>query len=299
VNPPIATSPLSFGEVALPLHDRGWRPLPTNSKAPALVGWAQLCNMPWDRADLADAASEYTDCGCGIAASRDLVFVDCDILDPALAAETATIADSIFRPTPLIRIGRTPKWVRVYRYEPGSAIRSRKAHHPIEVMCGSGMVVGFGIHPDTGEPYRWVGAHSPLTLSADDPSIPLINGKQLDQFLGAAHAIITRSHYGVGAGAPGSRRHPARPPADIHQQLRQRALHVGFERAVIQLLQGVVEGNRHMTMWAVVSSAAGRSYPEGRLVALFDAYFAGWGGVSREALQRAIDQTYRREITDV
>jgi hypothetical protein len=249
--------------------------------------------MPWDRADLADAANEYANCGCGLAASRDLVFIDCDILDPALATDTATIADAIFRPTPLIRIGRAPKWVRIYRCAPASAIRSHRAH-PIEVLCGSGQILAFGIHPDTGEPYRWVGEHSPRTLPADDPCIPLITGKQLDQFLGAAHEILMRSYYGWDAGAQGSHRHPARPPPDIHQQLRQLALRLGFERAAIELLEHAIEGCRHMTMWAVVSSAAGRGYPEGRLVALFERHFTvGWGGVTRAALERALNQCFR------
>jgi hypothetical protein len=295
VNTPSATSPLSFGEVAVPLHDRGWCPLPVSGKAPVMAGWNNLCHMPWDRTDLVDATADYVDCSCGIAATEDLVFIDGDILDPDLATDVATIADAIFRPTPLVRVGRAPKWVRIYRRDPASSIRSRKTH-PIEVMSGSGQIVAFGFHPSTSEPYRWIGKHSPLTLSANSTEIPLVSNKQLDQFLSAAHSILWRAHYGVGAGA---HRHPAQPPPDIHQQLRQLALRVGFERAAIELLEHAIEGTRHMTMWAVVSSAAGRGYHEGRLVQLFQRHFVGWSGVSREAFEHALDQTYRREITDV
>jgi hypothetical protein len=296
VNTPIATSPLSFGEAALPLLDNAWRPLPTIGKAPAMAGWSELCRVPWDYDDLVSAVADYAgDYGCGIAADIGHVIIDIDVLDEAIAADIGGVANNTFGATPLIRVGRAPKSVRLYRRNPHDAIRSHKAH-PIEVMCGTGMVIAYGIHPDTGQPYRWTTGSSPLSLQANSSAIPLIGRAQLERFLANSHDILTRAHYGGGAGA---HRHPAQPPADIHQQLRQLALRVGFERAAVQLLRGVVEGNRHSSMWAVVSSAAGRGFDEGRLVQLFAQYFAGWSGVSREAFEHALDQTYRRESIHV
>jgi hypothetical protein len=299
--------PTDFAAVAISLHDHAWHPVPVIGKVPAMIGWADLNRMPWDREDLLSATADYAgrDYGCGLAAVRDVVVIDCDVLDEGLAASIATMADTIIRPTPLIRIGRAPKWVRIYRRDPANQIVSRKVH-PIEVMSGSGMVVAFGRHPDTDQPYRWTD-QSPLTLSADDPSIPLITSTQVNQFLAAAHAILARTHYGVTGRPPGAARRTrtagngigngigngaAALPYDLHQRLRLEALRMGFERAVIGLLAGAHEGIRHATMWAVVSSAAGRGFPENRLIALFERHFAGWDGVTREAFAHAIHQCF-------
>jgi hypothetical protein len=292
----MAASPIntSFSEVALRLLDNAWRPLPTNGKAPAMVGWSDLCRLPWDYEDLVSAVADYAgDYGCGIAADTGHVIIDIDVLDEALAADIGGVANSTFGPTPLIRVGLAPKSVRIYRRNPREAIASRKLH-PLEVLSGSGQVVGFGIHVDTGKPYRWVTGSSPLTIAANSSDIPLITNTQLQQFLTTAHEILSRSHYGLPARTIRPRR-AASLPHDLHQVLRLNALHIGFERAAIGLLENAHEGIRHLTMWAVVSSAAGRGVDAGRLIHLFEQHFAGWDGVSREAFEHALNQVYGRD----
>ena len=45
-------------------------------------------------------------------------------------------------------------------------------------------------------------------------------------------------------------------------------------------------------MWAVIASAAGRGVPEEELVALFDRHFAGWDGVTADAVENATARAY-------
>jgi hypothetical protein len=149
-----------FGQAAIPLHDLDWRPVPVDGKAVYLSGWNALCSVPWDRDTLIEAAELYSEASCGIAADTEHVFLDNDIKLPALADEVASLADRELGPTPLIRVGLAPKSARIYRRHPSAHIRSRKLH-PLEIMCGSGQIVTFGVHRDTQRPYRWISEHSP------------------------------------------------------------------------------------------------------------------------------------------
>jgi hypothetical protein len=285
---------MTFGQTALTLHDGGWRPLPAHGKAAFLLGWAELSNIPWDRDALLDATARYADANCGIVADRNHVILDFDVLIPHLAGEIAGIADLIFGPTPLIRVGRAPKQVRIYCNGSHGQIRSSKPH-PIEIMCGSGMVIGFGVHPNTQRPYQWISAHSPLTLPADSTDIPTIDAGQLQRFLAAASKLLAPVHYlgsdRAGRAQPGDRSRFT----DLRQRIRTDAIRLGFERAAIRLLREASEGNRHVTAFEVIAAAAGRGWSEARIVRLFAANFAGWDGLSDDAFERILDTCFRKE----
>lgn len=263
--------------------------MPAQGKAAVLAGWGALSHMPWDRNDLADAAVEFTDCNCGIAADDEHVVLDVDILDVQLAYEVAGLADQTLGATPLIRVGLHPKTMRVYGNGSPGRIRSSKPH-PIEIMSGSGMVIAYGIHPVTQRPYQWVAGASPLTLPADSTDIPAINHHQLQRFLTEAGRLLARAHYLVCGRAPSRQRAADRSAfLDIRQRLRIDAMRIGFERAAIGVLRAAVEGSRHITAFEVVASAAGRGWSEERIIRLFEAHFAGcWDGVSDDAFRRIL-----------
>jgi hypothetical protein len=290
-----ATAPITtFAAVAVALHDNAYRPLPVVGKIPVLFGWNGLNDAPWDRDDLMHAAEEFVGPGysCGLAVSKNQVAIDVDIPDVNLASDVATIAERTFGRTPLIRIGRAPKFARLYRCDDRSAIRSRRLH-PIEIMRGSGQIVAFGIHPDIEQPYRWVGGASPLTIRADSTDIPAISERQLTQFLSEVFRIVPRTQGSVMRQAR-SQSLVSTATIDLHQRLRIDSALVGFKRAAIGMLQSAVEGNRHLTMWAVVSSAAGRGWDESRVIQLFEDHFDGWAGVSDDAFQRALHSCLNR-----
>jgi hypothetical protein len=282
-----------FGEVALRLHDLGWRPLPCAGKVAILSCWNELCRIPWDRGDLINAINEFTTFNCGIAASVQLVFLDLDISDLQLAHDVAGLADRLLGHTPLTRVGQAPRQVNIYRNGSPGHVRSGRPH-PIEIMAGSGMVIAFGVHPGTGRAYEWTTGCSPLTTAANSTDIPLLHHVQLQRFLSDAGRLLARAHYGVHG------RTHARQGAgdrtvflDVRHRLRIDTQIIGFERAAIRLLRSACEGNRHITAFEVACSAAGRGWDEGRIVRLFEDHFAGWGGVSDDAFRRILDRAFR------
>ena len=105
--------------------------------------------------------------------------------------------------TPLMRIGFAPKQLRVYRS--GDAVRSRKLH-PLEIFSGTGQFVGFGWHEKAARPYIWPQC-SPLDVSADSDTIPLVTRAQLDRFTTELFKIVPRRLLPTKQGRPG-------PPAN-------------------------------------------------------------------------------------
>ena len=187
------------------LFENGWIPLPVTSpdflhekvkspgKQPFFKGWNKV------RAETLDPGlihswgfiREHTNTGiiCG-----DLLGLDLDIPEPTLAAQVEALADTLLEPTPLIRVGRAPKSLRCYRRE----VRSPKRETPelflpngtkvqVEAMGEGQQIVGFGVHPDTRQPYRWLGA-SPLDMRLDQ--VPIISEAKLTAFLASAEAAF-------------------------------------------------------------------------------------------------------------
>src|SRR6516225_8550963 len=114
------SEPTEFAAVALQLAARGWRPFPgyQETKVPAMRGWPGLNKAEWDCADLAATVEEYQPpeafCCC-LAVQPEIVAIDLDIEDPVHAVTAAGLADEFLGITPLVRIGLTPKSLRVYR----------------------------------------------------------------------------------------------------------------------------------------------------------------------------------------
>jgi putative DNA primase/helicase len=144
----VITPCITFASVARQVAERGWRPFPglQQSKVPAMQQWSALCSLEWDTDDLTATINDYRpfdDYCCCLAAQREIVALDADILNPEHAAFAAKLADNVLGVTPLIRIGLAPKCIRVYRA--GDLIRSTKLHS-LEVFSGSGQFIGFGWH---------------------------------------------------------------------------------------------------------------------------------------------------------
>ena len=65
----------------------------------------------------------YWNYGIGLAFGLDdVIGVDLDWIDPAIAARAWDITKDILGETPLVRIGRPPKRLALYRREPGLVI---------------------------------------------------------------------------------------------------------------------------------------------------------------------------------
>jgi Bifunctional DNA primase/polymerase, N-terminal len=92
----------------------------------------------------------------------EIVSFDVDVLDPALVDRIVALIEGKLGPTPLVRIGRAPKTLLVYRPEEKfRKIETREMFSPdgakaqIELLAEGQQFVADGVHPETGQPYRW------------------------------------------------------------------------------------------------------------------------------------------------
>ena len=82
----------------------------------------------------------YRNYGVGLAfGPDDVIGVDLDWIEPAIAARAWDITKDILGETPLVRIGRPPKKLALYRRDPGLVVG--KAYGGFELFTRSGQCV--------------------------------------------------------------------------------------------------------------------------------------------------------------
>jgi hypothetical protein len=253
----MTTAPTKFGEVALPLHEQGYRPIPLRpgTKRPSEPGWSRLNDEPWTELKLRLATINHYNDACGITLPNDLVALDLDITEPCAAADAEALADQYLGTTPLRRVGMAPKIVLLFRSD--GTVTSTKPH-PVEVYCGSGQVAVFGFHQKAGRPYTWP-VSSPLELAADSPEIPFITATDINAFLRAVEPVLTALRKQRGRGASGLGRDPGE---QMGRMLRQQ---VPFPVAARLVLEGADAGGRHYAVRAVVSHGYNRGLDADRI----------------------------------
>jgi len=181
-----------FAQHADALVNNGWRPLPgyADTKRPSINGWSTYNERQWMPEELktmiATRGQQEGQVIC-LAVQREIVAIDLDIEDEAQAKAIEQFFP-ILGATPLIRIGRAPRKLLIFRND--GSIKSRKLH-PIEIFAGSGEIVGFGYHAKAGRDYQWP-IKSPLELPTNSSEIPTISNAQLEAFLTQCWTVVER-----------------------------------------------------------------------------------------------------------
>jgi hypothetical protein len=106
--------------------------------------------------------------------------IDLDFIDPTTAQATFDITTTVLAQTPLIRIGKPPKKLMIFRRAP-DLVAPAKNFGGFEVFSRSGQTVLYGRHPE-GFSYRWTG-DTPETIAPTD--LPAIGARALADWLGA------------------------------------------------------------------------------------------------------------------
>lgn len=196
-------------ERRLALRDLGYHPLPANGKAPKLPGWQKACRGASPEA-IRSWASRSDEINTGVLCGAGLAVVDCDVSRPDLAGRIEAAVLPILGATPIVRIGRAPKWARLYRVE--GALRKRKTEElyfrdqvapdgsvkttaegkrlkaaAFEVLGDGQQAIVDGIHPDTGHSYEY-----PKASIFDVPvaDLPLVTEEILDRAKAAAERVL-------------------------------------------------------------------------------------------------------------
>jgi hypothetical protein len=183
----------------LALRDAGYPPVPVDGKAPHLEGWAQACLTANDREIRAWGRTRPQESNTGIVAGA-IVGVDIDVLDEALADAVQTLAGKMLGATPLVRVGRAPKRLLVYRtaapfrkcataelFLPDAPSFGKDHKHHVEVLGQGQQFVAFGTHPETRAAYSWV-TLSPLEVEA--AALPAISAEMAAAFVAAAERLL-------------------------------------------------------------------------------------------------------------
>ncbi len=144
--------------------------------------WTRHCDRPTTVIE-AETWAAWPDAAIGLACGR-LVGIDIDVLDADLAHRLERLARDMLGDTPLLRIGRAPKRLLVYRAEMPFAGPKRA---PLEVLAYGRQFVAFALHPDTGRPYDWP-EESPLTVALDD--LPVVTEESVRLWLDAAMEML-------------------------------------------------------------------------------------------------------------
>lgn len=174
------------------LTDNGWHPIPVlgGTKQPGFRGWTKHCREPMTTTRYRQLEGGGKGGSLGIAC-RLVIAVDIDVTDEILAKSVQELAQLMLGVTGLIRIGKSPKRIMVYRTaEPVNLPPFIGANsHRVEFLADGRQFVAFGKHPETGQDYRWIGDDgSPEDTPVDQ--LPIVTRAQLDYFRAALKAIL-------------------------------------------------------------------------------------------------------------
>lgn len=174
--------------------------------------WTRHCERPTTEHEV-EIWAQWPDAAVGFACGA-LVGIDIDVLEPELAHRLASLAREVLGDTPLLRIGKAPKRLLVYRAEaPFAAFR----HGPLEVLAHGRQFVAFALHPDTGAPYDWP-EESPLSVALDN--LPAIAEPQARAWLSSALALLPQDSIPLALPTGTAPHQPAHALAGTHAAVR-------------------------------------------------------------------------------
>jgi hypothetical protein len=173
----------------------GYLPLPVNGKAPPMNGWQDIKATA---AIINSWESRYADAFSTGLLTETTPAIDIDIMHAEAAAAVEALAREHFGERGdyiLIRFGKAPKRAILLRTDEPFKKLIRKFTAPggdeqrIEVLGIGNQIVAFGLHKDTGKPYRWHGGE-PGAIKRDD--LPYVRKDDAQAFLNAAVDLLTR-----------------------------------------------------------------------------------------------------------
>lgn len=277
-----------FGSLAPKLRDMGWKsliPIKAGEKSPAISGW-QTYNVTSPSDDRLEMWMRLNaECGIGLAFGPDAVIgLDLDFTAPDKAQEARRIMDTTLGTTPLIRVGRAPKLLALYKVADGLRVDGR-AFGGFEIYSRSGQCLLYGIHPVTGQPYTWP-EESPEEVSPED--LPEVTQEELRRFLDQMGPLREDTVIHRGATVTSTGRAAAWLALFAKLPTPQQMIDAGCAGII-----SVGQGARHFTMQAVVTALVTRGImPDEFQRAVEEAYFstlnAGEIRQRRHAVAKAI-----------
>jgi hypothetical protein len=206
-------------DVRLRLVKSGFSPLPLIGKRPVLTNWQKRDETSVGDVEIwSKTFSDATNTGVLCAKMPSL---DIDIVNPDAAQAIEDMVRDRFESdggNVLVRIGKPPKRAIPFRTDQPfkkiteNVIAPTGATEKIEFLCDGQQLVVAGLHPDTGQPYRWHGGE-PGQVARDE--LPYIHEAEARQLVEDAIDLLVSEHgyqrveprpkpNGGGADPPGS-----------------------------------------------------------------------------------------------
>ena len=181
----------------LTLWRNGYVPVPirTGQKFPVEKNWQTIYKSA-DEAAIRSWKTKLPGCRSTGILTGKIVGADIDVLDEPLACAIEALAYDVLGPSPLKRIGLSPKRLLGYRsIEPFSKIDGGEFYigvqkHKIEILAQGQQFVAYGIHPDTQLPYEWIG-RTPCEVPFDQ--LQIVTEAQFRDFVSKAKALLLRA----------------------------------------------------------------------------------------------------------
>lgn len=185
---------MTYRDIAPRLFENGWRNvIPLTFDKGTRAKWKAVQHQQMTEKTLEFYIRNYGDAprvGIVHGPVHGIVSIDVDIEDERASAEVRALMVKHLPEPGMVRIGKPPKFLAMYRGQVRSTRRT-----PIEVFGSSCQIAAFGIHPKTGKPYRWLENVSPLTMRPDE--LPPITQAQIDAFLNlCATEVVVRDSSG-------------------------------------------------------------------------------------------------------
>jgi hypothetical protein len=164
----------------------GYMPLPVRGKIPPLTAWQKKTETNPDEIDV--WSKVFPDAKSTGLLTQKLPALDLDILDEQAAEAAEQLVRERFEEKGyvLVRIGRAPKRAIPFRTnDPFKKILvnliapNGNEGQKIELLADGQQLVSFGLHEDTGQPYRWFGGEPGAIKREDLPYIHEAEAQQL------------------------------------------------------------------------------------------------------------------------
>jgi hypothetical protein len=166
-----------FNTFAQVLAENGFTVIPTSGKNPVTKKWQNP--RPTDLGWLMKMIrhNRYPENNVGIVCGR-VIGIDIDADRQEEADRLQALAFEHLGETKFVRVGRAPRRLLLYRAV--GDIASTKVGC-IDILALGRQFVAYGIHPDTGQNYRWADSHcTPATASID--SVPTTTAQAVCNF---------------------------------------------------------------------------------------------------------------------
>jgi hypothetical protein len=273
------SSPITDQRLAM--RARGYSPLPLNGKAPKIASWQTRADAT-EHEIHAWARGRSAETNTGLLTRNHPAF-DVDILSSAEVADAVAdlIADELRDCGRLmVRFGRKPKRAIVCRTSaPFKKIKvefdsfftdpetGEIRHDAIEILGDGQQLACFGEHPDTKQPYEWIGG-SPADVPAS--ALPPIGEADAREIVDKVVAMLAER---FGIKPRGSEPKAARPDAPIAAAKTTDAATAwgaAALRSACEMIAGAGSGSQEETLngqcYGVGQLVAGGQLPEGEAI---------------------------------